>query len=91
MAGTDGEKLAAASVRTRKALGWKAWSRRVSAYLARLEALVSPDLLISGGGISKDHERFLPRLGTRAEIVPAQLFNDAGIVGAALAARAGTS
>lgn len=91
VAGTDGEKLAAASVRTRKALGWKAWSRRVSAYLARLEALVSPDLLIIGGGISKDHERFLPRLGTRAEIVPAQLFNDAGIVGAALAARAGTS
>ena len=86
VAGKDGEKLAAASVRTRKGLGWKAWSRRVSAYLARLETLISPDLVIIGGGISKEHEKFLPRLGTCAEIVPAQLFNDAGIVGAALAA-----
>lgn len=40
VAGKDGEKLAAASVRTRKALGWKAWSGRVSAGLARLETLV---------------------------------------------------
>ncbi len=85
VAGTDGEKLAAASVRTSHDLSWKAWTRRLNAYLDRLESLLSPDLIIIGGGISKDHARFLPRLRGRAEVIPAMLFNDAGIVGAALA------
>jgi polyphosphate glucokinase len=85
VSGKDGEKLAAASVRTAKHLSWKAWSKRLNAYLGRLEALLSPDLIIIGGGISKDYARFLPRLRIRAEVVPAELFNDAGIVGAALA------
>ena len=85
VSGKDGAKLAAASVRTAKHLSWKAWAKRRNAYLARLESLLSPDLIIIGGGISKDHARFLPRLRARAELVPAQLFNDAGIVGAARA------
>ena len=82
VAGKDGERLAAASVKARKMLTWKAWSKRVNAYLERLDQLVSPDLIIIGGGVSKDHARFLPRLKARAEVVPAQLFNEAGIVGA---------
>lgn len=88
VAGEDGEKVAAASVRARKQLSWEAWARRLSTYLGRLEALVSPDLIIIGGAISRDHEQFIPLLDAPAEIVPAQLFNDAGIVGAALAAAA---
>jgi polyphosphate glucokinase len=86
VAGRDGEKLAAASVRTAANLSWAAWSERLNAYLARLESLLSPDLIILGGGISMDHAEFLPRLRARAELVPARLFNDAGIVGAAIAA-----
>ena len=86
VSGRDGEKLAAASVRTARHLTWRAWSTRLNAYLARLESLLSPDLIILGGGISQDHGKFLPRLRARAELVPAQLYNDAGIVGAALAA-----
>jgi polyphosphate glucokinase len=85
VSGKDGERLAAASVRTAEDLSWKAWSERLNSYLARLESLLSPDLIILGGGISKDHAEFLPRLRARAELVPAQLYNDAGIVGAALA------
>ena len=50
-----------------------------------LEALFSPDLFIVGGGISKKSDKFLPRLSTKTEAVPAQLLNEAGIVGAALA------
>ena len=51
--------------------------------------LFTPDLFIIGGGVSKKHEKFLPRIeGIRAEIVPAALFNDAGIIGAAMAASA---
>jgi polyphosphate glucokinase len=78
-----------ASDRARKVgkLRWKAWATRVSEYLGLLEALFSPDLFIVGGGVSKKHERFLPLLKTQAPVVPAQLLNDAGIVGAALAAR----
>ena len=89
VSGTDGEKLAAASVRTTANLTWGAWSERLNAYLARLERLLSPDLIIIGGGISQDHAEFMPRLKARAELLPAQLFNDAGIVGAALATTVG--
>ena len=55
-------------------------------YIQRVEFLFSPDLFIIGGGVSKKADKFLPSLHTRAEIVPAQLLNDAGIVGAAMAA-----
>jgi polyphosphate glucokinase len=54
-----------------------------------MEALLSPDLIIAGGGISKESEKWMPLLtGIRAKIVPAALLNDAGIVGAAMAATA---
>lgn len=85
VAGEDGEKLAAASVRTDQGLSWETWAERLNAYLTRLECLIAPDVIVLGGGISRDHAEFLPRLHARAELVPAQLFNDAGIVGAALA------
>lgn len=89
VAGEDGEKLAAASVRTAQGLSWETWAERLNACLARLECLIAPDLIILGGGISRDHVEFLPRLQAHAELVPAQLFNDAGIVGAALATARG--
>ena len=52
-----------------------------------MEKLFWPDLFIVGGGISKEHEKFLPLLTIDTPIVPAQQFNEAGIIGAALAAR----
>jgi len=84
--GKDAEHRAADIIRQQKDLSWQKWAERVDEYLQRVEFLFSPDLFIFGGGVSKKHERFLPLLNTRAPIVPAQLFNDAGIVGAALAA-----
>jgi polyphosphate glucokinase len=83
----DAEDYASDRARKQGKLKWKDWARRVSEYLHLLEALFSPDLLIMGGGVSKKHEKFLPLLKAQAEVVPAQLLNDAGIVGAALAAR----
>jgi polyphosphate glucokinase len=79
-----------ASDRARKdgKLGWEEWAARVDEYLAELEALFSPDLFIVGGGVSKKHHKFLPLLQTAVDVVPAQLLNEAGIVGAALAAQA---
>lgn len=84
--GEDGERLAAGSVKTRELLTWKQWSKRANAYFARLESLISPDVIIIGGGLSKDYAKFIGRLRTSAELLPAELFNDAGIVGAAVSA-----
>ena len=84
--GREAEQRAAESVRERKALSWSKWGSRVDAYLRHLEMLLSPDLFIIGGGVSKKSAKFFPYLHTKAEIVPAQLLNEAGIVGAAVAA-----
>ncbi len=83
----EAEDYASDRARKQGKLKWKDWARRVSEYLTLLEFLFSPDLFIVGGGVSKKHEKFLPVLKTQAEVVPAELLNDAGIVGAALAAR----
>jgi polyphosphate glucokinase len=85
--GKDAEERASDRARKDKELGWEEWAKNVSEYLGRLEALLSPDLFIIGGGVSKKHPKFLPLLQTRAEIRPAQMLNQAGIIGAALAAR----
>jgi polyphosphate glucokinase len=85
--GKDAEHRAADRIREEKDLSWEKWAERVNEFLVRMENLFSPDLFIFGGGVSKKHQKFLPLLQTRAEIVPAQLLNEAGIIGAALAAK----
>lgn len=84
MDGKDAEHRASAAVREREKLSWKKYAKRLNAYLNEMEKLFWPDLFIIGGGISKDHEKFLPLLKLQARIVPAQFQNEAGIVGAAL-------
>ena len=81
--GYDAEKRAAASIKENEGLSYKVWSKRLQRYFSHLELLLSPDLIIVGGGISKKSEKFLPRLELQAPIVPAQLLNQSGIVGAA--------
>ena len=67
-------------------LSWGKWAGRVGEYLRHMEALLSPDLIIVGGGVSRQSDKWVPRLtGIRARIVPAALLNDAGVVGAAMA------
>jgi polyphosphate glucokinase len=84
--GEDGEKRASAAVREREGLSYPEWAQRVDRYLDVLEAGLWPDLIIVGGGVSKKAHKWVPLLSTRTPVVPAQLQNDAGIVGAALAA-----
>ncbi len=85
--GEDAEKRASEHAREAHDLSWGKWAGRVDDYLQHLEALMSPDLFIIGGGISRRSDKFIPRLtGLRARVVPAALYNDAGIVGAAMAA-----
>jgi len=84
--GKDAEKRASEHAREVDDLSWGKWAGRVDEYLDKMEALLSPELIIIGGGISKRSGKFLPRLTPmRARVVPATLLNDAGIVGAAMA------
>ncbi len=84
--GEDGERRASAAAREREELSYPAWALRVDRYLDVLEAGLWPDLIIVGGGVSKKASKWVPLLSTRTPVVPAELQNDAGIVGAALAA-----
>ncbi|MET9439137.1 polyphosphate--glucose phosphotransferase [Streptomyces sp. NPDC006610] len=86
--GHDAEKRASSKAREDHDLSWEDWAQRVRAYLAHVEMLFSPELFIIGGGVSRKAHKFLPYIdGIKAEIVPAQLQNNAGIVGAAMRAQ----
>ena len=87
MNGKDAEHRASAVVREREDLSWKKYAKRLNKYMAAMEKLFWPDLFIIGGGISKESEKYIPLLKTQAPVIPAQFLNEAGIVGAALAAR----
>ncbi len=87
--GEDAEFRASDAARQRDDLSWKKYARRLNKYLATMETLFWPNLFIIGGGISKESEKFLPLLTLETPVVPAQLLNEAGIVGAALAVRKG--
>ncbi len=79
------ERYASAAVRKRAHLEWREWAVRVNVYLGVVERLLSPELIIIGGGVSKKSEKWFSYLKANAKIMPAHLHNDAGIVGAALA------
>ncbi|MWV49976.1 ROK family protein [Rathayibacter sp. VKM Ac-2803] len=87
--GGDYEKKASFAAKERDDLDYKHWAKRLQRYYSHLEALLWPDLIIVGGGVSKHHEEFLPLLDLRTPIVPATLRNNAGILGAAALAGGG--
>lgn len=82
----EAERWASASVRAKEDLGWKEWAKRIDTYLKRMQVYFWPELFIVGGGVSKKHEKFLPLLSIDCDVVPAKLRNEAGIIGAAMAA-----
>ena len=81
--GVDYESKASFAAKERENLDWGAWAERLQKYYGTLERLFSPDLIIVGGGVSKNHAEFLPKLTLRSPIVPAVKRNNAGILGAA--------
>ncbi|WP_085475791.1 polyphosphate--glucose phosphotransferase [Rathayibacter oskolensis] len=87
--GGDYEKKASFAAKERDDLDYKHWAKRLQRYYSHLEALLWPDLIIVGGGISKHYDEFLPLLDLRTPIVPAELRNNAGILGAAALAGGG--
>ncbi len=90
--GKDAEARASERAKTAHDMTWKQWAKNVSEYLEHIEALVSPQLIIVGGGISRQAGKFLPLLtGLHAKVVPAAMHNDAGIIGAAMTAHPGSA
>ena len=86
--GHDAEERAANSAREREDLSFTEWAERLQRFYSHVEFLFSPRLFVVGGGVSKQHEDFLPLLELRTPIVPAELRNNAGIIGAAALAAA---
>ena len=84
--GEDAEFRASDAARQRDDLSWKKYAKRLNKFLGTMERLFWPNLFIIGGGISKESEKFIPLLTIDTHVVPAQLLNEAGIVGAALGA-----
>lgn len=84
--GMKAEHYAADSARKREDLSWKKWGKRVSEFLDMMDTLFSPDLYIIGGGVSKKHEKYFEYIKTTTPVLPAKMRNEAGIIGAALAA-----
>jgi polyphosphate glucokinase len=84
--GRPAERRSAAIARTRRGLSWKAWAADLDEHLQAIDTLLWPNLLILGGGVSKNADRFIPRLTVRPPVVAATLRNDAGIIGAAIVA-----
>lgn len=88
--GHEAEKRASSKAKEDHELTWEHWARRVQKYLAHVEMLFSPELIVIGGGVSRKSDRFLHHIhGIKAEVVPARLQNNAGIVGAAMRAATG--
>jgi polyphosphate glucokinase len=77
------EHYASSAVRKNEGLSWKAWSKRLNNFFALVERILSPELIIVGGGVSRKHEKFFPYLDVQAELLPAEFRNQAGIIGAA--------
>jgi polyphosphate glucokinase len=87
--GRPAERRSASVARTRRGLSWKAWAQDLDEHLQRIEDLMWPSLFILGGGVSKNGDKFIPRLTCRTPVVAATLRNDAGIIGAAIVAAEG--
>lgn len=83
--GQDAEHRASDTARKREDMNWKTYGQRLDEYLGRIDALLWPDLIVLGGGISKKSDKWMDQLSVRAEVVIAEMHNEAGIAGAALA------
>lgn len=81
--GHDAEKMASSGQKTLQGLDWEQWAERLQRYYGHVEFLLNPDLFVVGGGVSENHEKFMPLLRLKTPMIPAKLLNTAGIVGAA--------
>jgi polyphosphate glucokinase len=84
--GRDAERRSAAAARVRRGESWKYWAGDLDEHLKAIDRILWPRFFIIGGGVSKQGDKFIPRLTCRPPVMAATLRNEAGIVGAALLA-----
>jgi polyphosphate glucokinase len=82
--GKSAERFVSSAAKVRRDLSYREWGKQLGDYVGILEKILWPELIIVGGGVSKDHGKFFKYIKSRAQLVPAEFFNEAGIVGAAL-------
>ena len=82
--GKSAEYFISSNARKRRELSWGIWGAELGKYISSLEDILWPELIIIGGGVSSKHEKYFKYIKPRAMLVPAEFFNQAGIVGAAL-------
>lgn len=80
------ELWAAASAKEREGLTYKKWGKRFNKFLKYVDLIIAPDLILLGGGTSKDFDEFKEYITIETPVIPAELQNHAGIIGAAAAA-----
>tara|TARA_R110002012_G_C11677346_1_gene614124 strand:+ start:39461 stop:40189 length:729 start_codon:yes stop_codon:yes gene_type:complete len=81
--GDIAEAYAANSIRENEDLSWEVWGKRINLYLIEVHKLFWPDLIIIGGGVSKKFKKYEKYIDKKLNVIPAELKNHAGIVGAA--------
>lgn len=81
------EEWAASSIKTAENLSYKDWAYRFNIFLNYVSKILNPDVIIIGGGISNDWDKFEHYLNVGSMLIPAQLRNESGILGAAIAAK----
>lgn len=81
------EHYASNGARKKKGLSWEEWGRELNVFLNHIELIISPDLIILGGGVSKHFQKYEDYIQLETELVPALMGNDAGIIGAAMLAK----
>lgn len=80
------EQYMASRIKDEEDLSYKAWGERLNEYLVFVEWLLRPDLIVLGGGVSKKYEKYSDQITIDTPVIPAELRNNAGIIGAAAAA-----
>lgn len=67
-------------------LSWTEWGKRFNFFLEHIQRVFTPNLFILGGGASKKWDRYEDQIKVKTPIKIAHFLNNAGIIGAAMAA-----
>ncbi len=81
--GMKAEHYASDAVRKQEGLKRKEWGQRFNVVLEHITKLIYPDLFVLGGGSSKKFHKYADELTVDVPVKPAELLNQAGIIGAA--------
>lgn len=78
------ERFISNKIRKEEEMDWKTFGKRFNKFLQHVDFVFNPDLIVLGGGASKSFDEFKDQLNVFAEVVPAELRNTAGTIGAAV-------